>query len=601
MKVDVFLNDRYIGYVENPETFIHHIKEARRKGKLPKELNVWWRKDTNEIYLYTTEGRLRRPLIVVKDGKPLLTKEHIEKLKKGEISWDWLVENGIVEYLDAGEEENAYIALWPHEVKKDHTHLELTPLVIFGTEAALVPYIEYNKGDRGLIAAKLVRQGIGIYLLNYPLRLDTDTHILHYPQVPIVKTNFYDLINYDIHPTGQNVIVAVAAYEGYNMDDAIILNRGSIERALFRSHFFRPYEAVELRYTGGLEDRIEIPSEDTRRFRKAEDYEKLDIDGIVAPEEYVRSHQVLIGRTSPPRFLVPLEELRYGVSVRRDTSVSVRHGEEGYVDKVILTENIEGRKMVKVLVRTEEIVELGDKFGDRAGQKGVTGMILPHYDMPFTANGIVPDIIFSPHSIPTRATIGYLLELLAGKVGALAGRFVDGTPFYGETEEDLRKELKRLGFRDTGVETMYNGETGEEFKVRIFVGSKYYFKLKYLSHKKIQARARGPIQLLTRQPTGGKSKEGGLKFGEMEKDCLLGHGASLTLYERFSSDKVLVPICKKCGLVAIDDKIRKKVYCPIHGEDTEIVWVEMSYAFKLFLDELKALCIYPRLKVGPKE
>ena len=600
-RFDVFLNEKYIGYTKKPIELAERLKELRRKGVLPKELNVEVNEDRKIVNIYTSEGRVRRPLIVVKDGKPLLTREHIEKLKKGEIKWDDLVREGIIEYLDASEEENAYIALWPEEVKKEHTHLEISPLVIFGTEAILLPFINYNKADRALIAAKMVKQGLGYYFLNYPLRVDTDTHIMWYPQRPIVKTIGHEILEYDYHPTGVNVVVAVLTYKGYNMDDAIVINRGSIERGLFRSYFFRPYSSVELRYPGGLEDRFEIPNKDVRGYKGEDKYKYLDEDGLIFPSAEVDEGDVLIGKTSPPRFLVPLEELRKTVEYRRDSSITVRHEEYGVVDKVVLTENAEGRRFARVVVRTDEPLELGDKLADRSGQKGVVGFIVNEADMPFTASGIIPDILFSPFSLPTRMTVGYLLEALAGKVGALRGEYIDGTPWYGIKEEELRKWLIKLGFKDSGVETMYNPETGEEMEARIFVGVKFYMKLRHLAHKKLHARAKGPIQLLTRQPTEGKSKEGGLRFGEMEKDCLLGHGAAFTLYERFSSDRILLPVCKECGLIAIEDKIKKKLRCPIHGEKAEIVWVEMSYAFKLFLDELKAFGIYPRLIIKPKE
>ena len=308
----------------------------------------------------------------------------------------------------------------------------------------------------------------------------------------------------------------------------------------------------------------------------------------------------LIGKTSPPRFLSNREEYSLASNIRRESSVSLKHGEEGVVDFVCLTENEEGNKLIQVRIRDQRIPEIGDKFVSRHGQKGVVGLIVPEADMPFTASGIVPDLLFSPHGIPSRMTISHLIELIGGKSAALTGRIIDGTTFSGEPEEVIRKELASLGFNEAGTETMYNGVTGEIFEAKIYVGSMYYLKLKHMVANKIHSRARGPIQLLTRQPTEGRAKEGGLRLGEMEKDTFVAHGASMLLKERFDSDKTVVPVCEGCGIIAIYDVFKDKRYCPICGENVEISDIEISYAFKLILDEFKSLGIYPRLQLRSK-
>jgi len=259
--------------------------------------------------------------------------------------------------------------------------------------------------------------------------------------------------------------------------------------------------------------------------------------------------------------------------------------EEGYIDNVLITDDPNGSRMVKVKLRQEKIPELGDKFAARGGQKGVVGMFIPHEDMPYTAQGITPDLIFNAHSFLSRMTVSYLLEILAGKAGALRGRRVDGTPWHEEPIEDLEAYLKSKGFRPSGKEILYDGLTGEEMKARIFIGPMYYQRLKHLVSQKIQARARGPIQILTRQPTEGKAREGGIRFGEMERDTLIGHGAAMTLYERLveESDKTTILICEECGNVAVDDAIRHERYCPVCGS-RKVQEVEVSYAFKLLLD-----------------
>jgi DNA-directed RNA polymerase subunit B' len=430
--------------------------------------------------------------------------------------------------------------------------------------------------------------------------MDTDVNLLHYPQVPIVQSMMYDIAGESNHASGQNVVIAILSYEGYNVDDAIIINRSSIDRGYARSTYYRPYVAEELRYSGGLVDEVCVPDKDVRGYRSEIDYRFLEEDGIIYPEAKVAEKDVLIGKTSPPRFLSGADEYVLASSARRESSTSVRHGEQGVVDFVLLTENEEGHKFAQVRVREQKNPELGDKFASRHGQKGVVGMIYPQSDMPFTASGIIPDIIFSPHSIPTRMTISHLLEMLAGKVGALSGRFVDGTTFDAEPEKALREELLSLGFRENGTETMFNGITGEQYKARIYVGNMYYLKLKYMVSNKIQSRARGPIQLLTRQPTEGKAKEGGLRLGEMEKDAFVAHGSSLLLKERFDSDSTVVPVCETCGLIAVRDNFKNRLYCPLCGENSDITDIEISYAFKLFLDELKSLLVYPRISLKEK-
>ena len=597
---EVYLNNGFIGYVDEPQKFIETLKTERRKGMLPSEMNISYNDLSDEIYIDTSAGRVRRPLIRVKDGLSLLTEKHIKQIRRNEISWGDLIEQGIIEYLDAREEENAYVAFYEEDLTPDHTHLEISPLVMEGIAASLVPYGNFTQAARLSIGAKNQKQSLGLYAINYPLRMDMDTNLLHTPQYPIVNTVMHKISDYDKHPSGQNVTVAVMSYGGYNIEDALIINKGSLDRGLGRSSYYRPYTAEELRYPGGLTDEISIPDKEVKAYRSERDYRFLEEDGIVYPEAVISEGDVVIGKTSPPRFLSSINEYNLATDSRRESSVVVRHGEGGIVDFVLLTANQEGNRMIQVRVREQRIPEIGDKFTSRHGQKGVIGMILPQSDMPFSASGIIPDLIFSPHGIPSRMTISHLLELVAGKVGALSGRFVDATTFHSEPEEKIRKELLELGFRENGVETMYNGLTGEQFKARIFIGNMYYLKLKHMVANKIHSRARGPIQLLTRQPTEGRAKEGGLRLGEMEKDTFVAHGASLLLKERFDSDKTIIPVCESCGLIAVHDNLKNKDYCPVCGDNVTINYIEISYAFKLIMDELKSLGIYPRLKLKTK-
>ncbi|MBT4538722.1 DNA-directed RNA polymerase subunit B [Candidatus Woesearchaeota archaeon] len=597
---EIYLNNKYLGTVDNPASFVEDIKDSRRKGDVSQYVNVHLNEQTDEVRLFSDAGRTQRPLIIVKEGVSLLTEKHIEQLEQGEITWLDLVRQGVIEYIDAAEEENALVASIEEDMTPEHTHLEVSPGAISGMATALVPFGNYNQSSRLIIGSKNQKQSLGFYAANYHIRMDMDSNLLHYPQFPLVKTKIHDVAEYDQHPSGQNMVVAIMCYDGYNMEDGVILNKSSVERGLARSTYFKPINVSELRYSGGLMDEISVPDKDVKGYKSEHDYRFLEEDGIVYPEAKVCESDVVIGRTSPPRFLSSLDEYNLSAVVRRESSVSLKHGERGVADFVVLTENEEGNKLVQVRLREERRPEIGDKFTSRHGQKGVTGMLIPSADIPFSTSGVVPDLIFTPHGVTSRMTVSHLLELLGGKVGALSGRLVDGTLFESEKEEVLRDELLQSGFREDGTESFYDGRTGKKMLAKIYVGNMYYLRLRHMVANKMQSRARGPIQLLTRQPTEGKAKEGGLRLGEMEKDTFIAHGASLLLKERFDSDKVQVPVCTQSGLIGYYDARKKQLISPMLGEDADMAYVEMSYAFKLLLDELKAMGIYPKLVLEDK-
>lgn len=597
---EVYLNGTFVGTIENAEDFIKQVRAERRRGVISGNLNVRHHSALDHVMIDVSRGRARRPLIIVKGGVSQLTEKHIKDLQKKEIGWGDLVEQGVVEYLDASEEEDALIAMLEEDLTEDHTHLEITPLAMLGLATSLVPFGNFNQSTRLNAGSKNQKQAVGFYVSNYHLRMDMDVNLMHNPQVPIVNTITHDISQFERHPSGQNMTIAVMSYEGYNMEDAIVLNKGPIDRGLGRVTYYRPALSEELRYSGGLMDNLCIPDKEVKGYRSERDYRLLEEDGIIYPEATVQEEDVVIGKTSPPRFLSGADEYNLASNITRESSIALKHGEQGVVDFVLLTENEEGNRIVQVRLRDGRVPEIGDKFTSRHGQKGVVGVIVPQSDMPFTASGVTPDIIFSPHGIPSRMTIAHLLELLGSKVGALSGRFVDGTTFTAEPEKALRQELLSLGFNETGEETMYNGITGEQHKAKIYVGNMYYLRLKHMVANKLHSRARGPIQLLTRQPTEGRAKEGGLRLGEMEKDTFVAHGASLLLKERFDSDKTVVPVCENCGLIAVHDAFKDRKFCPICGDNVEISNVELSYAFKLILDEFKSLTVYPKLKLKTK-
>ncbi|MEK6918560.1 MAG: DNA-directed RNA polymerase subunit B'' [Nanoarchaeota archaeon] len=592
---DVFFNGRFVGSVDDEKEFIGKVKEMRRGDKLPMELSIGLNDELKTIIISSETGRVLRPIIIVDNGVSRFTEDHEASLAAGEMNWNDLLKQGIVEYLDAREEENSLVCLNKDELTSEHTHLEIDHIDLLGLVTSLVPYANHNQASRLNRGSKTQKQALGIYAANYPVRVDTDVSVLHYPQKPIVRSFVYDTLN--IYPSGQNLVVAVMTHEGYNMEDAIVLNRGSVQRGMGRSTYFRPYVTEEIHYAGGLADKIEIPEKDTSRYRTQDSYKFLEDDGIAYVEADMHEEDVIIGKTSPPKFLSEAREI--SVRTRKESSSAMRQEEKGIVDAVFLTIDNEGNRLVQVRMRDQRIPELGDKFSTPYGQKGVVGMIVPENDIPFTSRGMKPDVMFNPHGIPSRMTMGYLIELMGGKVGSNSGRIIDGTAFSGESRDELEEELKSIGFRYDGKETMYDGITGRVMKAKIYIGEMYYLRLKYMVANKLHARASGKVQLLTRQPIEGRSMGGALRLGEMEQEALVAHGASLLLKERYDSDRVVLPICAKCGYLAVDDRIRNKITCPACSSN-EIEKIEVSYAFKLLVDELQGLHIKTQFELGNK-
>jgi DNA-directed RNA polymerase subunit B len=592
---DVFFNGRFIGAVKNPVEFFRKIREKRREGLLPLQMNIRNDEGFGIVTISTEPGRALRPVIIADKGISRLKHEHMVALEQGELNWNGLIENKIIEYLDTAEEENALVALLPEELTPNHTHLEIDQMDLMGVVTSLVPYGNHDQSSRLMRGSKTFKQSLGMYSANYLCRLDTDVSILQYPQKPIVRSFVYDTLQ--TYPAGQNLVVAIMSYEGYNMEDALVFNKGSLQRGVGRSFYFRPYSTVEMNYAGGLKDNIEIPDKDTNGYKLESSYRLLENDGVIYPEADVKEGEVLIGKVSPPKFLSEAREI--SVRTKKESSVVMRQEEKGTIDAVFITKDKEGNKIVQIRTRDQRIPELGDKYATSHGQKGVIGAIMPEEDMPFTASGIKPDVIFNPHGLPSRMTVGYLLELLAGKVGCLRGEMVDGTPFVGESKKELEEQLKELGFRYDGKETMFNGITGKRMTSKIFVGDLYYLKLKYMVGNKLHGRASGKVALLTRQPVEGRARGGALRLGEMEQQALVAHGASLLLKERYDSDKVKLHICTKCGAIATEDNIRNKISCPVCGTE-EVEPVEVSYAFKLLLEELQGLHIQTKFTLKNK-
>lgn len=593
----VFIDGVIIGVVKNPEEFVQKFRELRRSGKIPWEANIKYWDDWGEIHITADSGRILRPLIIVENGKPKYTPEIAKKLLKGELKFEDLLKNGIIEILDAEEEEDAYIAIWEKDVTPEHTHLEIAPATTLDIIPNIIPFANANQAPKIIHETSMAKQALTIPRLNYRIRPETSTYLLYYPQRPLVTTRPAEFTGINERGFGQNAIVAILSYEGFNIEDAIIINKAAIERGLFNGAFIRIYEVQERTHRGGAKDEIELPLE--HREKDKGKIETLAEDGLPWEGEYLQEGQEIVGKSSPTR----RQQVRT-MRLYEDASEKVRPGEAGFVDSVVLVslgELGQGGIKAYVKLRQPRPVELGDKFASRSGQKGVVGLIVPQEDMPFTEDGMIPDIIFNPHGLPSRMTIGYLLEGLAASIATKIGHPVDGTTFEVDNWMDyLINWAKELGLNYYGEKTLYDGRTGKMYKAHIFMAPIYYQRLKHLARDKIHARSTGRVTLMTLQPPGGRARGGGLRLGEMEKDALVGHGVSLFLRERFldSSDGIDIYVCDEHGLIARYDKRLGRWVCPICKEKTRSVSrITVPYTFVLLIRELQSLGIRVELRV----
>ncbi|HET8856556.1 MAG TPA: DNA-directed RNA polymerase subunit B [Nitrososphaeraceae archaeon] len=604
----IFVDGKAIGYIEDGSQLANTLRVLRRNGKIHPHIGIYFYSSLNanatkRLYISCNSGRVLRPLAIVKEGKSLMTSEVIEKINKKFLSWIDLIYMGIIELVDANEEENCFISIDLTSIDSNTTHVEIYPPSILGIGASVIPYPEHNQSPRNTYESAMAKQSLGFSTPLMNASTYVRQHFMLYPQIPVVSTKAISLLGLDERPTGQNCVVAVLPFEGYNIEDAVVFNKSSVERGLARTFFYRVYEAEAKQYPGGMKDTFELPSadENIRGFRGEKAYRLLEQDGAVMHEAIVSGGDILIGRTSPPRFIEEYKEFEVKGPYRRDTSIGVRPSENGVVDTVIMTQSVEGGKMYKIRVRDMRIPEIGDKFASRHGQKGVLGMLVNQEDLPYTEEGIVPDIMINPHAFPSRMTVGQFMESLGGKAASLRGKVVDGSAFLGEKLNDIKDVMEQYGFKYSGKEEMYDGRTGIKFPVEVYIGVVYYQKLHHMVADKIHSRARGQVQMLTKQPTEGRARGGGLRFGEMERDCLIAYGASMMLKDRLleESDKAEVSVCERCGLLSYYDIKQRRHICRVCGDKAKISTVVIAYAFKLLLQEMMSLNIAPRLI--PKE
>jgi len=474
--------------------------------------------------------------------------------------------------------------------------------MILGICASIIPFPDHNQSPRNTYQSAMGKQAMGTYITNYQLRMDTLAHVLYYPQKPLGITRSMQYLHFRELPAGINATVAIACYSGYNQEDSVIMNQSSIDRGFFRSIYYRSYRDEERKVQiAGREDqseRFELPNRETTQGMRKANYDKLDEDGLIAPGTRISGEDIVIGKTAPIDEQIDekmdASQARYQ---RRDVSTALKKTELGYVDQVLLTTNADGRKFVKVRLRSVRIPQIGDKFASRHGQKGTIGLTMRQEDMPFSREGISPDIIVNPHAIPSRMTIGHLVECLLSKVSSLTGDEGDATPFTSVTVDEISRLLQNFGYQKRGFEVMYNGQTGRRLEAAIFLGPTYYQRLKHMVDDKIHSRARGPVTNLVRQPMEGRGRDGGLRFGEMERDCMISHGVAGILKERLmdASDAFRVHVCDICGIIAIANLNKGTFECRGCRNKTKISQVFMPYACKLLFQELMAMQIAPRM------
>jgi DNA-directed RNA polymerase II subunit RPB2 len=601
----VFLNGNWVGIHKNPAELRSVLQSLRRRKDIDSEVSVMQDLRNLEIKIASDAGRATRPVYIVDQEKQevLINGSHIGRLVGGEATWGDLMKEGLIEYLDAEEEECSMICMFIEDLVKSRaycktwTHAEIHPAMIFGICASIIPFPDHNMSPRNVFQSAIGKQAIGVFGTNFYARMDTFACVMCYPQKPFVGTRSMNYLRFREMPAGVNTMVFIMCYTGYNQEDSLMLGQSSVDRGFMRAVSYRCY-ASEEKKQGGKD--IEVfcqPNIDGRTagLRKG-DYSKLDADGLAMPSTRVLGDDIIIGKTAPVPWDPEKGEMlpKY---TKKDASVPMRTAEVGVVDNVMISTNKEGFKFTKVRVRTLKIPEVGDKFASRHGQKGTLGIMYRQEDMPWTHFGVNPDIIMNPHAIPSRMTIGHLVEQLTGKVGALVGCQGDATPFTRVTVKDVSGRLHDCGFQRFGNERVFNGHTGRSLTNKIFCGPVYYQRLKHMVSDKVQSRSRGPVTSLVRQPTEGRAKEGGLRFGEMERDCIISHGSAKFLKERLFdvSDAFRLHVCDTCGLFAIARLVNNQYECRLCKDKAKISQVCMPYAAKLLIQELMTMNIAPRL------
>jgi len=599
----VFLNGLILGIHTFPNIFMKNFKMLRRAGRVREFVSVYKNEKHKSLYISSDGGRLCRPLIIVEKGIPKIQQYHIEELAEGIRTFDDCLKEGLIEYLDVNEENNSYIVFKETDITLKTTHLEIEPFTILGVVAGLIPYPHHNQSPRNTYQCAMGKQAIGAIAYNQLNRIDTLLYLLCYPQRPLMKTKTIDLINFEELPAGQNSIISVMSFSGYDIEDASIQNKASIDRGFGRCIVLRKEEIASKIYSHSARDVFgphkPAPNRSLeQQKREMKNYELVDSDGIIAAGERIFTGDVMVNKFVPTESDQNKSDSSFnGEGIRyREQPTRFKKSHPHFIDQVLVTSTEEHECAIKILIRDTRKPELGDKFSSRHGQKGVCGLIVSQEDMPFNREGICPDMIMNPHGFPSRMTVGKLMELVGGKSGIVQGQGRCGyaTAFGGDRVEDICNRLVSAGYSYSGKDLLTSGITGEPIGAYVFQGPIYYQKLKHMVLDKMHARARGPVAVLTRQPTEGRSRDGGLRLGEMERDCLIGYGTSMLMMERLmlSSDAFEIHVCEKCGLIGYMG------YCQYCRSSKQISNITIPYACKLLFQELQSMNIIPRLSLS---
>ncbi|PYH65455.1 DNA-directed RNA polymerase III core subunit RET1 [Aspergillus vadensis CBS 113365] len=589
----ISINGTPTALTRRPKYFLDAFRRLRRMGRISEFVSIYINHHQRAVHVATDDGRICRPLIVVENGKSRVNAQHLEKLRNGTMQFDDFLAQGLVEYLDVNEENDSLISIYEKDITETTTHLEIEPFTVLGAVAGLIPYPHHNQSPRNTYQCAMGKQAIGAIASNQFLRIDSILYLMVYPQKPMVKSRTIELTKYDQLPAGQNAIVAVMSYSGYDIEDALVLNKGSVDRGFGRCQVFRKYVTNLKSYSNGTKDRLSGPTyENDAPIRK---HALLESDGLAAVGEQVNAGEVYINKSTPDQSMssgFPNSDAGRPVSYM-PTPMTYKLPDPAYIDKVMVSVTENENQLVKVLTRQTRRPEVGDKFSSRHGQKGVVGIIADQADMPFTDTGINPDIIMNPHGFPSRMTVGKMLELVAGKAGVLAGQHGYGTCFGGSPVQEMSQILIDNGFSYGGKDYLTSGITGEALPFYVFTGPIYYQKLKHMVQDKMHSRARGPRAILTRQPTEGRSRDGGLRLGEMERDCLIAYGTSQLLLERLmiSSDRHEIDVCEQCGFMGYLN------WCQRCKSSRSVVKMAIPYAAKLLIQELMSMNVTARLKL----